>query len=117
MVTDLPAINLCVALISHLIGAMSCRMVVNMAKRAAAGATNVSVSLDEEVDSAFHAADLSRPISPRNTPQSLRQAVVIALCAVAALSCLSYAAYAHQWSELSALRHLGKASLANDLNG
>jgi hypothetical protein len=30
----------------------------------------------------------------------------------AALCFVSYAAYAHQWSELSALRDLGKASLA-----
>jgi hypothetical protein len=91
-------------------------MSVNMAKRAAAGAMSISVSLDEEIDSPFHAVNLTR-ISPRNKLHSLRRAVVIACCALAALSFVSYAAYAHQWSELSALRHLGKATLANELNG
>jgi len=32
------------------------------------------------------------------------------------LSFVSYAAYAHQWSELSALRHLGKVPPAVELN-
>jgi hypothetical protein len=40
-----------------------------------------------------------------------------ALFMFAALSFISYAVYAHQWSELSALRHLGNASPANELSG
>jgi len=111
-----PPSGLGVALIRRLTVHMSCRIAVNMAKRAAAGAISISVSLDEEIDSSFHAADLT-PISPRKKQHSLRRAVVIAFCAFAALSFVSYAAYAHQWSELSALRHLGKATLANELNG
>jgi hypothetical protein len=109
------ASGLGVALIPQLTVPMSCRIAVNMAKRAAAGAMSVSVALDDEIDSPFHAADLT-PISPRKTQRRVRRAVVIAFCAFAALSFVSYAAYAHQWSELSALRHLGKATLANELN-
>ena len=56
------------------------------------------------------------PSHVEKKPHSLRRAVVIAFCVFAALSFV-YATYAHQWSELWALRHLGKASLANDLNG
>jgi len=32
----------------------------------------------------------------------------MAFSVIAALSLVSYATYAHQWSELSALRHLGQ---------
>jgi hypothetical protein len=34
----------------------------------------------------------------------------MAFSVIAALSLVSYATYAHQWSELSALRHLGQTS-------
>jgi len=87
-----------------------------MAKRAAAGAMTISVPLDQENDSPFHAVDLAR-ISPRKRQHRFWRAVVVALCTFAALSFVSYAAYAHQWSELSALRHLGKSTPANELNG
>jgi hypothetical protein len=93
-----------------------------MAKRAAAGATSMPVWSDEETGSPLYAADRI-PISRRRNPQAvvlrydLRRVTAIAFSVLVALSFVSYAAYAHQWSELSALRHLGKASPANELNG
>jgi hypothetical protein len=100
---------------------MSCRIAVNMAKRAAAGAVSVSVWSDDEADSPFHAANFAlisrsnRQHASRKTT-TLRYDLVRVIAAgfsvFAALSFVSYAAYAHQWSELSALRHLGKASPA-----
>jgi hypothetical protein len=101
---------------------MSCRLAVNMAKRAAAGAMSVSAWSEEETDSPSHATDRTL-IAQRNSQHSsagamgLGRVTAIAFSVFAVLSFASYAAYAHQWSELSALRHLGKASLANDLNG
>ncbi len=47
----------------------------------------------------------------------LGRVAAIAFSIFVALSFVSYAAYVHQWSELSALRHLGEASPANELNG
>jgi hypothetical protein len=38
---------------------MSCRIAVNMAKRAAAGAVNVSVSSENEIDDPCRAADIA----------------------------------------------------------
>jgi hypothetical protein len=91
---------------------MSCRVALNMAKRAAAGAVSVPAALsEEETDSSSHATDFT-PISQRNSQRGsgatgLGRATAIAFSVFAVLSFASYAAYAHQWSELSALRHLG----------
>ena len=94
---------------------MSCRVAVNMAKRAAAGAISVSVWSDEETDSPFHGADLA-PVSRIKRQHTSRKSITlkynlapviaVALILFAALSFVSYTAYVHQWSELSALRHL-----------
>jgi hypothetical protein len=99
-------------------------MAVNMAKRAAAGAMITSVWSEDETDHPTHANDCV-PISRRkrgsNGAIALRynpgRLFAMALSIFVALSFVSYATYAHQWSELSALRHLGKASPANELNG
>ena len=110
-----------VALITRLSIRMSCRIAVNMAKRAAAGAMSVPVWPNEETESPFPAANLA-PISRSNGKLASRRTttlrydlgrvIAVAFAVFAALSFVSYAAYAHQWSELSALRHLGKASPA-----
>jgi hypothetical protein len=85
-----------------------------MTKRAAAGVTTPSVWLDSETDPASYAIDrmpISRPrcgsknvIALRYNP---RRVFAKAFSIFVALSFISYATYAHQWSELSALRHLG----------
>jgi hypothetical protein len=105
---------------------MSCRISVNMAKRAAAGAMSMSVWSGEETDNPVHPADRAL-VSQRNNQRSwggtitlrydLGRVTAVAFSVFAALSFISYAAYAHQWSELSALRHLGKVSSATELNG
>jgi hypothetical protein len=83
-----------------------------MAKRAAAGAVSVPVWSEEETDSPSHATDPTL-ISQRNGQRSsagamgLWRVTAIAFSVFVVLSSASYAAYAHQWSELSALRHLG----------
>ena len=92
-------------------------MSVNMAKRVAAGAMKVSAWSDDETDSPLHATDYI-PISWRNKQRGLNRTVALtrdprrifamALSIFVALSFVSYAAYVHQWSELSAMRHLGK---------
>jgi hypothetical protein len=99
---------------------MSCRNAVNMAKRAAAGSMRVSVWLEEETDNRSQAAANLAPIyrskrqrAPRKTitlRYDLGRLTAITFCVLAALSLVSYAVYAHQWSELSAFRHLGEAS-------
>jgi hypothetical protein len=98
---------------------MSCRIAVNMAKRAAAGAMSMPVWSDEETGSPLYAADRSLTSRRRNQHKSggavvlrydLGRVTAIAFSVFVALSFVSYAAYAHQWSELSALRHLGEAS-------
>jgi hypothetical protein len=119
MVTDPPSINLCAAVIAQLTSHMSCRIAVNMAKRAAAGSMRVSV-WSEEADNSFGAATDVAPISRSNRPPASRKAITlrydlgrvaaVTLSVLAALSFVSYTAYAHQWSELSALRHLGEAT-------
>jgi len=100
---------------------MSCRIAVNMAKRAAAGAISGPVWPNEESESPFRAANLAlisrsnRQHASRRTTRlrnDLGRIVAVAFSVFTALSFVSYAAYAHQWSELSALRHLGKASPA-----
>jgi hypothetical protein len=82
-------------------------MAVNMARRAAAGDRRVPVGSDEQTD---HPGRRSKPVSPGKNRLRLQRAVILGFCMFAALGFVSYAAYAHQWSELSALRHLGKAS-------
>ncbi len=91
---------------------MTCRIAVNMAKRAAIGAVSVpAASWEEETDSSSHATDFTL-ISQRNSQRNsagargLWRATAIAFSVFVVLSFASYAAYAHQWSELSALRHL-----------
>ena len=88
---------------------MSCRMAMNMAKRAAAGVPSGLVWSDEAFGS-FGSIGVASPSLPRERPRRLRHTIVAGFCVFAALSFVSYAAYAHQWSELSALRHLGKAA-------
>jgi hypothetical protein len=92
---------------------MTCRIAVNMAKRAATGAVSVpATSWEEETDGSSHATDFSL-ISQRKSQRSSAgargpwRATAVAFSVFAVLSFASYAAYAHQWSELSALRHLG----------
>jgi hypothetical protein len=85
-----------------------------MTKRAAAGVTTPSVWLDSETDPASYVID-RMPISRRRCGSknvialryNPRWALAKALSIFVALSFISYATYAHQWSELSALRHLG----------
>ena len=88
-----------------------------MAKRAAAGAINVTVSYSDEIDDPRRAADVasiswSRKLGSRAIKRryDLRRLATILLCVCAVLGFASYGAYAHQWAELSALRHLGTAS-------
>ena len=97
-------------------------MSMNMAKRAAAGAMKISAWSEDETDAPLHATD-HIPISWRNKQRGsnlygcthaqsrvgLRHGPSIFI----ALSLVSYAIYVHQWSELSAMRHLGKASEPN----
>ena len=111
------------ALIPQLTIRMSCRIAVNMAKRAqAARATRISDWLDDEPDNLIWADDQAPSMrdnkqhsSGRTTTlrYNSRRVVAIAFWLFAAFSIISYAAYAHQWSELSALRHLNKATPAN----
>jgi hypothetical protein len=90
-----------------------------MAKRAAAGAMSVSVWSDEETRSPLRGVDdlaAVLRITSRQTvllKYSLTRIFAVALTVFAVVSFVSYAAYAHQWSELSALRHLGKAAELN----
>jgi hypothetical protein len=93
---------------------MSCRISVNMVKRAAAG-TRLPVCSP----TVFEPSDIPQ----RNTQQVSSSAVVakrdpgrifaMAVSSFVALSFVSYAVYAHQWSELSAMRHLGNPPLQN----
>jgi hypothetical protein len=97
-------------------------MSMNMAKRAAAGAMKTSAWSEDETHTPFHATD-HIPISWRNKQRGSNRTVALtrdpgrvfamALSIFVALSFVSYAAYVHQWSELSAMRHLGKASEPN----
>ena len=98
-------------------------MSMNMAKRAAAGAMKVSAWSEDETDSPLHATDYI-PISWRNKQRASNRTVALtrhparvfamALSLFVALSLVSYATYVYQWSELSAMRHLGKASEPNN---
>ena len=103
---------------------MSCRIAVNMTKRAAAGAVVKSSGwLENEADSLSFAID-QVPTSARkrvsNDVVALRcdpaRSFITGLSIFVTLSFVSYAAYVHQWSELSALRHLGKVSPAIEVN-
>ena len=97
-------------------------MSMNMAKRAAAGAMKVSAWSEDETDTPLHATD-HIPIPWRNKQRGSNCTVALtrnpawvfamALSLFVALSFVSYAAYVHHWSELSAMRHLGKASEPN----
>jgi hypothetical protein len=91
-------------------------MAVNMTKRAAAGAIYVSAQSHEGADGPFRRANLA-PVFSRGTSREiiapkydLARIIAGSLIMLTALSSVSYAAYEHQWSELSALRHLGKAT-------
>jgi hypothetical protein len=95
-----------------------------MAKRAAAGAmVTPSVWLENEADYPSCAVDRV-PTSARkrvsNDVIALRcdpaRSLIMGLSIFVTLSFVSYAVYAHQWSELSALRHLGNVSPAIELN-
>jgi hypothetical protein len=83
-----------------------------MTKRAAAGAMSVSVWVDDDIVGPFP-SDLPA-MSRSNKRQVLgygrASRTLIAFSVFAMLSLVSYATYAHQWSELTALRHLGKTS-------
>ncbi len=104
--------GLAAAPIHHLIRRMSCRTAVNMTKRAAAGAMSVSVWVEEDIVSSFHPAlpAVSRSDKRQVLGYGRASRTLIAFSIFATLSLVSYATYAHQWSELSALRHLGKTS-------
>jgi hypothetical protein len=103
---------------------MSCRIAVNMAKRAAAGAVvTPSVWLENEADSPSYAIDRVPTLARKrvsNDVIALRcdpaRSLIMGLSIFVTISFVSYVAYAHQWSELSALRHLGKVSPAIELN-
>jgi hypothetical protein len=100
---------------------MSCRISVNMAKRAAAGAMKSSVRLDDEIDGpptvqipiSLRQHGSSRAIAQKRHPARV---FAMGLSLLVALSFISYATYVHQWLELSALRHLGNGPLANELS-
>ena len=93
-----------------------------MAKRAAAGAIIRRVSLDDEIAGP---TTVKIPISVRNKEHGSSRAIAhkphrarlfaMGLSLLVALSFVSYATYVHQWSELSALRHLGNGPVANGL--
>jgi hypothetical protein len=86
-----------------------------MAKRAAAGTRPPVCS-----PAVFEPPDTPQP----NTQRILSSAVAakrdpgrifaMAVSSFVALSFVSYAVYAHQWSELSAMRHLGNPPLQNN---
>jgi hypothetical protein len=81
-----------------------------MAKRAAAGAMIRSVWPDE-IDVSPGDRIL---ISPRHCSTQKRypaRVFAAGLSIFVALGFISYATYVHQWSELSALRHLGDGPL------
>ena len=97
-----------------------------MAERASCGAMSMPIWSDNDTGSPLYAADRSLISRRRNQHKSggaviarydLGRVTAIAFSVFVALSFVSYAAYVHQWSELSALRHLGEASPANELNG
>ena len=88
---------------------MSCRISVNMVKRAAPGARPL-VCLSpvfEFSDVPKHAARRasSGAVVAKRDPGRL---LAMVISGFVALSFVSYGVYAHQWSELSAMRHLGK---------
>jgi hypothetical protein len=93
---------------------MSCRIAVNMAKRAAAGAMPPVYS-----PAAFEPSDAPRRNTQRTSSSVLAakrdpgRIFAIALSGLVALSFVCYAVYAHQWSELSAMRHLGNPTEQN----
>jgi hypothetical protein len=95
---------------------MSCRTAVNMTKRAAAGAVSAAVWSDEGFGDPLQAVTpvISRSAARSNKRQVLgydrASRTLIAFSVFAMLSLVSYATYAHQWAELSALRHLGNTS-------
>jgi hypothetical protein len=91
---------------------MSCRTAVNMTKRAAAGAISASVWLEEEALVPLHVdpPKLSRSKKTQIVGYQRTSRTLMAFSVIAALSLVSYATYAHQWAELSALRHLGQTS-------
>jgi hypothetical protein len=90
-----------------------------MAKRAAAGAIVRCVSLDDEIDGS---PTVQSPVSLRNKQHGSSRAIArkrhparvfaMGLSLFVALGFVSYATYVHQWSELSALRHLGDGPLS-----
>src|SRR3984885_11375508 len=91
---------------------MSCRIAVNMTKRAAAGAISASVWLEEEALAPLHIDPprLSRSNKTQIVGYQRTARTLMAFSVIAALSLVSYATYAHQWSEISALRHLGQTA-------
>jgi hypothetical protein len=97
---------------AHSLAHMSCRTAVNMTKRAAAGAISASVWLEEEALAPLHVdpPKLSRSKKTQIVGYQRTSRTLMAFSVIAALSLVSYATYAHQWAELSALRHLGQTS-------
>ena len=96
---------------------MSCRIAVNMAKRAAAGAVvRPSGWLENEADSPSFAIDQIPTSARKRVSNDPARSFITGLSIFVTLSFISYAAYVHQWSELSALRHLGKVSPAIEVN-
>jgi hypothetical protein len=96
---------------------MSCRTAVNMTRRAAAGAVSAAVWSEEDFGSPLQtvAPAMSRSGNTRSRKRHVAaydraSRTLIAFSVFAMLSLVSYATYAHQWAELSALRHLGQNS-------
>ena len=83
-----------------------------MTKRAAAGAMSTSIWLEEEALAPLHIdpPTLSRSNKTQIVGYRRTARTLMAFSIIAALSLVSYATYAHQWCELSALRHLGQTS-------
>ena len=77
---------------------------MNMVKRAAAETRPLVCSLP-----VFEPSDMPRRIARSAVAAKLDpgRLFAMALSGLVALTFVSYAVYAHEWSELSAMRHLG----------
>jgi hypothetical protein len=83
-----------------------------MTRRAAAGAMSVGVWSEEEAVAPIHVAPPRMSHSKKAQVLGYQRTTrtLMAFSVMAMLSLVSYATYAHQWSELTALRHLGNTS-------
>jgi hypothetical protein len=88
---------------------MSCRASVNMVKRAAAGARPLVC-----LPPVFEPFDIPKQATRRVSSSAVAakrdpgRFFAMAVSGFIALSFICYGVYAHQWPELSAMRHLGK---------